>query len=156
MTTTPGDKLFLEYINRFPKRLITALQATPQDPTYHPEGSVYNHIRLVFEAAGDDVDLQITALFHDLGKIDCTFFHPEKRRYVAYGHEFKAEKYIDQYKQLFTDVVVNWDKVKFICENHMKAHNIGVMKSSKVETLKASPYFEDLMLFAKYDNMVKK
>lgn len=62
---------------------IQALDGCPQDPIYHAEGDVGIHVRLVCEAliAADawrtlpDADrgtLFLAALFHDVGKPDCT------------------------------------------------------------------------------------
>ena len=66
------DVEFKELYDRLPEVLRNALAACEQDPIYHPEGVVSTHVEQVFEYAKEhfpeDVDLQVCALFHDLGK----------------------------------------------------------------------------------------
>ena len=40
---------FEDLINRLPSVLVNALKKSMQDPIWHPEGSVYKHLKLVFE-----------------------------------------------------------------------------------------------------------
>ncbi len=72
------------------------LEATPQDPAWHPEGDVWGHtLQVVDEAAalrdelGDDrprqLALMLGALCHDLGKPPTTRF--EDGRIRSRGHE---------------------------------------------------------------------
>jgi tRNA nucleotidyltransferase (CCA-adding enzyme) len=72
------------------------LEATPQDPGWHPEGDVWTHTLQVVDAAaalrddlGDDrprqLALMLGALCHDLGKPSTTRF--ENGRIRSLGHE---------------------------------------------------------------------
>jgi tRNA nucleotidyltransferase (CCA-adding enzyme) len=72
------------------------LEATPQDPGWHPEGDVWTHtLQVVDEAArlrdelGDDrprqLAVMLSALCHDLGKPETTRF--EDGRIRSLGHE---------------------------------------------------------------------
>lgn len=140
---------FVEAITRFPEDLVGLLKSTPQPKEHHPEGSVYEHTRQVFELA-DSLELQIAALFHDLGKIDKTFFREDTGKIVAYGHELVAKQYIDEYKHLFPEITC-WSRIKFICRHHMLIHKIAEMRPFKAAELRASPYFEDLLKFGVMD-----
>lgn len=75
------------------RKLIT----TPQDPIWHPEGTVFTHTVEVLRAAGeiarreglegdDKAVLLFAALTHDLGKITTTKRN-EEGRLTAHGHE---------------------------------------------------------------------
>lgn len=75
---------------------LSALWTTPQDPSHHPEGNVWDHTLLVMDqvhrladAAALSPDsrlvLAISALSHDLGKPNTT--RNFEGRFVAIGHE---------------------------------------------------------------------
>ena len=75
---------------------LSPLEATPQDPGWHPEGDVWTHTLQVVDAAadlrdelGDDrprqLALMLGALCHDLGKPSTTRF--EDGRIRSLGHE---------------------------------------------------------------------
>lgn len=72
-----------------------AAERTPQDPIYHPEGSVGQHLRLVLAevlllADANELDpaerlvLALAALTHDLGKAEA---YRRSRSRNVYGHE---------------------------------------------------------------------
>jgi predicted HD phosphohydrolase len=145
-------ELFEEAINRFPKEVVSALKKTEQDPKHHPEGNVYEHIKLVYRAAqlrNETPEMLAAALFHDLGKIACT--RKQDGKITSYGHESFAKHYIESYKHLFPEVAV-WEEVDFICENHMRMHQFDSMRPAKQQVLMAHPYFEALQRFSKYDS----
>lgn len=79
-----------------PPALIAQLQETPQNPRYHAEGNVYNHVLLVmqqFEQQAPALDLSPrerdilywAVLLHDAGKPAVTRW--EHGRWTAQGHE---------------------------------------------------------------------
>lgn len=101
-STTPSAGLhFLaatEWIEHFPE--IQALQGTPQDPEWHPEGDVFTHtchccdalVKLPAWQAADEttrIVLNLAILTHDFGKPETT--HDEVRqgrlRIISPGHE---------------------------------------------------------------------
>ena len=59
-------------------------QAISERDDYHPEPSLLDHIKIVFDRAQEsgDVNLQVTALLHDIGKI---YTYAEYKN--SYGHE---------------------------------------------------------------------
>ena len=151
---------FEELINRFPKDIVDGLKTTEQNPIWHPEGEVYNHILIVYELACEtgDNDIIIAALFHDLGKIDTTkrITKDGKEKLVSYGDEIASLPYIDKYFHLFSDISTDIEKVKSITENHMKAHLYfnGEM-NRKGRTFENLTHFEDIMKFERCDSMGK-
>lgn len=149
---------FNELYNRLPEDIRLGLENCQQDPRWHPEGSVYNHVKMVFEDIQkeypEDTDLLIAALFHDLGKIDTTEIK-EDGRITAYGHEHLAYRYIDRYIYLFEDLNPNVEKIKAVCSQHMKAHfyeSGKLKKPHKVKMFIEQTYFEDIMKFEKADS----
>jgi len=152
---------FTELYNRFPEEIRTSLENQMQNPKWHPEGSVYNHIKLVFEDVQemypDDTDLALVALFHDLGKIDTSTIKEKdgNKFIISYNHEYFASKYIDKYIHLFNDLNPNVERIKSICLQHMKAHlyvNGKIKKKYKLELFENDKYFNDVLKFEKADS----
>jgi len=151
---------FTNLINRLPNTVVTALKNTQQNPKHHAEGSVYNHTEMVFNAAlhdGADSDFLVAAIFHDLGKIDCTKQKLQKDgtyAIVAIGHELLCKKYLDKYIYLYDDIVIDINKIYQICDKHMYSHlylNGSIKKKAKIDAFESLPYFNDIIQFSTYD-----
>lgn len=146
---------FEEAISRFPVEVADQLKTTPQNLEWHPEGCVFNHIKMVFDitqkVAPENIDLQIAALFHDLGKPQTTRTNPDTGKISSPGHERFAKDFIEQYKHLFPEAK-DWDKIAFICKNHMKMHLFRQMRPFKRDELMQNFYFQELVLFAFCDD----
>lgn len=72
---------------------VEKLAEIPQNPTFHPEGDVFEHTMLVLDAAAQLRDrsdwplcFMLSALLHDVGKIVATETQADGR-ITAYGHE---------------------------------------------------------------------
>jgi len=161
MKKSKFDELWL----RLPFSIRDACDKCEQHPKYHPEGNVTNHIRLVFEHAEktypENVELQLAAIFHDLGKPE-TFMKRVVNNEIkisAYGHEFKATKFLRKYFKLYSDISTNFKKVEEICLNHMKATQYirGTLKKpAKRKAFENLKYFDDLIKFAECDKAGKQ
>lgn len=68
---------------------LSATLACEQSPDFHPEGSVFNHIRLMLEKlpSGGDELLPWTVLLHDIAKPVTAEKNPETGKIHFYGHE---------------------------------------------------------------------
>ena len=166
MITMTTDLTTFEYlINKLPENIISALKFAEQDPIYHKEGAVYIHLNLVYnqvliEFGKHDTDMLITAIFHDLGKLETEtkVIKDNILRIHHIGHEFKSLDYIDNYIQLYSEFTPNIERIKEIVKNHMRAglYSSGQMKNiakrKKFESLK---YFNDIMKFLKCDQTGK-
>lgn len=152
---------FEELWLRLPASIREACDKCDQDPIYHPEIWLTEHIKQVFnnvvERFDSDPDLLISAIFHDIGK-------PETRKVVIkedgtrrihnIGHEKLCEKYINEYFDIFSDVTTNKEKVIEICNNHMRAKlykNNKMKKPSKIKEFEKLKYFIDIMNFSECD-----
>lgn len=130
------------------------MKSTPQSPEWHPEGDVYVHTNIVYNRAmkTGDIDQIISALFHDLGKVDTTKKN-KKGTWSAYGHEFASAKLVLKHANWISSIGGNPDKVHFIVIKHMVSKMIDQMRPSKREKLKEHEYFPDVQLFNSFDNM---
>lgn len=123
---------------------------------HHAEGSVFVHSKLVASLLPDETDFQIAALFHDMGKIDTTIYSEHKNggiKISSNGHETLVDNYIAHYRNCFENV--NWERVRALCFNHMKAHlylDGSMSNKNKRKLFEELPYFKDIIVFAKADN----
>jgi predicted kinase len=147
-----------DLLSHLPDEIITKLKNTYQSPLHHAEGSVFVHSLLVSSKLPDEVHYQICALFHDMGKIDCTKFEEYNKGGVkisSIGHENYIKKYIENYSIYFSQFEIDWHKVEYICKQHMKAHLYldGTMSNTqKRKKFEQQPFFEETIKFAKADN----
>ena len=85
------------YFDTEPFNLIKKLVKIEQNPKYHPEGNVLNHILLVTDNASSikekSIDKQAFmwgAFLHDIGKLTTTKIR--KNRITSYNHDIEGEK----------------------------------------------------------------
>jgi predicted kinase len=155
---------FQRLIDKFPKEVVDKLRTTEQNPNWHPEISVYNHLYIVYESIrlsnledGLKQDLMLCAIFHDLGKCDVTRLKEcsdGTSKLVSYGHENLAKTYLDKYLNRF---IVN-DKALIyeVCANHMRAHLYEELSEKKKIKFQNNRYFKETMEFSKHDEMLDK
>jgi len=157
---------FDELFYRLPLTLQDDMKNCMQDPRYHAEGSVYNHSKMVYEellkTCNDEYEdssminaILISALFHDLGKLDTLHCYEKEKgvRIQSISHELYAMKYIELYKHLYKDFDIDWHIVVEICVEHMRAHKFidgEIKKTHKRQYFIDRPY---ISLFAKADNL---
>jgi hypothetical protein len=136
------------------KKLLFKQWEAKQNPKWHPEGNSLKHILVVIKRAyhhyPEDPNMIMTALFHDLGKMDTYGINPKTGEPTAYGHEDKSEKYVEEYKDWIesyegTDV----DEIKYLVKNHMKIKpsTWDVMKDTKKEPISSHKAFGKLKGF---------
>ncbi len=76
---------------------IEKMIGVPQNPQCHPEGDVFRHTMLVVDQAASLRDpakwplaFMLSALCHDLGKIDSTEISPDGQHYVLFASDYRA------------------------------------------------------------------
>jgi CRISPR/Cas system-associated endonuclease Cas3-HD len=149
------DNMFNEYWERLPEEVREAAENCEQNPTYHSEGNIKNHIKLVFIEAlqYNDKNLLVAAIFHDLGKID-THNVREDGRITHYRHEFVSLDYIDKYIHLYDDFNIDEEAIREIVKNHMRCHlykSGRIKKQGKIEAFENNQYFDLIMKFSDCD-----
>jgi hypothetical protein len=146
-TTTP-----VELVN-----LLEKCKTIPQTLQYHPELFVFKHIQIVYDRClnTDDIDLVISAFFHDLGKVETTKPHLTKPDvWPAHGHELVSTKLVEKYRVWIVQKGANFNTVHFIVKNHMRMNIFNDMRKSKQDALRQHPDFDKLELFTKFDDMI--
>ena len=153
---------FEELFHRLPTELTDAMKNSRQSPIWHPEGPCDIHVRIVFELAQknfpEDKELLLAAIFHDLGKPETQkiSFVDGVEKISNFGHEVESLKYIERFFDIYSDISTNYEKVYYICENHMKMHLYlrGAIKNkTKIDKLVNNQWFESLKHFTFCDEM---
>lgn len=159
-----NDNRFQDWYMCLPEDIRQKIDTLDQYSVWHPESFLVNHLYLIFryiiENFDGDVDLLCACFLHDLGKIDTYKYSNGKPSFR--GHE--DVKYIEKYMNLYFDkfyskFYISKEKVKEICENHMRAHmyNDGSMsRKSKREVFENLKYFKDIIKFAEADEKSKQ
>lgn len=136
------------------KKLLFSQWGAKQNPNWHPEGNSLKHILIVVKRAyhhyPEDPNMIITALFHDLGKMDTYNINPKTGLPTAYGHEKKSAGYVDMYSSWIGSFDgVDVDQVRYLVKNHMvvKPSIWGAMRDIKKEPIISHPSFDKLMGF---------
>jgi CRISPR/Cas system-associated endonuclease Cas3-HD len=128
------------------------LANVPQRIDFHPEGNTLKHVITVTRRAilTNDVDIILSAIFHDIGKDDTLDFDVNGRP-TAHGHEKISAKLVVKYRNLIKSLGGNPVVVFFIVKNHMRVKRLNEMRKSKQNRLKNHPHFSKLMKFTKID-----
>ena len=139
---------------------IERLIGLPQNAKYHTEGDVWTHTMMVLDEAAKrrneakrPTHFMISALFHDLGKIDATTID-ENGTVHAYAHEEMGRDRTRSALALLTSDRSVSEYVLNMSELHMKPNTMAVHASSVKNTNKlfdASTEPHDLILLALAD-----
>lgn len=153
-----SDNLFQEVLlPTMPKSLVEVIEKTKivmQNPEWHPELDVFTHTKVVtnrLHKKYKNINLILSGVFHDLGKIDTTFFNEEKNTFSAHGHEYLSLVYIEQNIEWIKSLGGNPDKIRFIVQHHMRIKFLDEMKKSKRLKFQAEKWFHLVEKFATCD-----
>lgn len=136
------------------QEIIDSTEGSEQNPYWHPEGNTLIHIRLVTNRLHNcyhDIDLDLAGLFHDLGKVETTKWSEEKKSWTAFGHEEVSSKILDDFKSWVIKLGGNFNKIKFIVDNHMRIKYLSEFKLQNKVELFSSPYIDDVLKFNSAD-----
>ncbi len=149
---------FKEILLQAPGELVQitmSLKDVAQNPKWHPEGNTLKHVITVFKRAvehhPDNLDLAISAFFHDLGKLETYDINTKTGQPTAYGHEKVSAMLVKKYHDWIKKLGGNPANVYYIVKNHMRMKQMDVMKDSKKNKLKSFRAFNDLDKFSKID-----
>ncbi|RDY28379.1 HDIG domain-containing protein [Romboutsia weinsteinii] len=111
--------------NNDPFNIIVKLSSIEQNPKYHPEGNVLNHVLMVIDEASKRKDYSKDkrafmwgALLHDIGKLTTTRIR--KNRITSYNHDIEGEKMALSFLSNFTEDIVFKNKVSKLVRYHMQ------------------------------------
>lgn len=105
------------------------------NPDTHPEGNLYKHIIECLKiATSDDPKINLSILFHDLGKLQTC--EVNKGRFHYYKHsKVGLDIFDDEIKEQMRLSNEMSKSIKYGIKHHMKLHNLHIMKSSKIQKL---------------------
>ena len=105
------------------KDKLLKLETIDQNPKYHPEGNVLNHVLLVLDNAAqiknfsaDSLAFMWAALLHDIGKLTTTKIR--KGRITSYNHDVEGEKIS---KQILDNLIDN-EELKYTVSKLVRYH----------------------------------
>lgn len=153
--TLPNDpKTLIRTLPEDFKLLLFQQWNAKQNPVHHPEGNTFKHILIVLKRAyakfPDDPNMILSALFHDLGKMDTYAINPKTGQPTAHGHEDKSIEYVEQFKDWIESIEgANVNTIKYIVKNHMKVKpNVWKdMRDKKKDPIRQDPDFQRLKDF---------
>lgn len=155
----PGDYFFwLRAFGLLPQPLL-ALERTPQDPRFHPEGDVLTHTLQVLDRAAALRDraafplyFMLAALCHDMGKPAVTAVRDG--RIVAYRHEEEGAPIARAFLETLTDESALLRYVENMVLLHMRPNRLAQDRSRPKSTRRmfdAAACPEDLILLSMAD-----
>ncbi len=139
---------------------VEACVGVAQNPDYHPEGDVFEHMMRVLDCAAALRDraqwplgFMLSALTHDLGKAVATEVRPDGK-IISYGHEVRGLPLCERQLRRLTGHQKLIDYVKNMMWLHMRPNVLARCRSKKKKTrqlfdLSLCP--EDLILLSRAD-----
>jgi hypothetical protein len=156
---------FEELVNMAPahvKEILEQLKSYKENPKFHKEDNAYVHIKGVTDQfinvspEEQDIDMILAGLYHDLGKQATKRPHPKLDGISqGIGHENVSAKLVRQDAGWIKTMGGDPELIGNLVQNHMRFHQMGVMKRSKVKAMEELPYIEKLKIFAAADNSAK-
>jgi hypothetical protein len=136
----------LDYVNR--------LKNTAQSTTWHPEGNVLVHTKVVFNRAlkSHNINIILAGFFHDLGKVDTTEPN-DKGGFSAHGHELVSCDLVKYSRLSIIEFKADPNIVYWLVKNHMRVKYIDDMTKNKKKDLTDHQWFPLLSTLAACDSM---
>jgi poly(A) polymerase len=120
---------------------IAAMHGVEQPPQYHPEGDVYQHVRLMLSKIEEpNLDLALGVLFHDVGKKP-TSKVDENGRIRFNEHETVGAHMAEE---IMTGLRYDNKTIQTVSElvkHHMQFKDVPHMRSSTLKRMMARPTF---------------
>ena len=136
------------------KDILDYLKTNRENPTYHPESSTYNHIKIVTERLikTGDMDLVMAGFMHDIGKASVIEKSNDGDWNTSHGHEAISAKLVLRYKDWVEEMGANPYVVHEIVKNHDKI-KFNAFKKKDKEKLERHGVYPKLITFTDADNM---
>src|SRR5271156_4301234 len=120
---------------------IAAMHGVEQPPQFHPEGDVYEHVRLMLSKIEQpDLELALGVLFHDVGKKP-TAKVDENGRIRFNEHESVGANMAEQIMTGLRYDNKTIQTVGELVQNHMQFKDVPKMKASTLKRMMARPTF---------------
>ena len=120
---------------------IAALHGVEQPPNYHPEGDVYQHVRLMLsKIEKPDLDLALGVLLHDVGKKP-TSKVDENGRIRFNEHESVGARMAEEIMTGLRYDNKTIQTVREMVQHHMQFKDVPHMRPSTLKRMMARPTF---------------
>ena len=120
---------------------IAAMHGVEQPPQYHPEGDVYEHVRLMLSKIKEpNLDLTLGVLFHDVGKKP-TSKMDENGRIRFNEHESVGAMMTENIMTEMRYDNKTIETVKELVQHHMQFKDVTRMRVSTLKRMMARPTF---------------
>lgn len=115
---------------------LEATLACEQSPDFHPEGSVFNHIRLLLANLPPDAhpSLPWTALLHDIAK-PATAVHQPEGRITFYGHEKIGAEIAESLLTRLRFPRKQIEEIAFVVLHHMQFKDAPQMRKATLRRM---------------------
>ena len=147
------------------KRKLVQLKFLNERPDFHPEPSVFEHIKIVSERLEQtgNIDLILSGILHDICKLDVVKENQKTGWPTSPGHEDAAFDLIIHSSEIIDWIFKNggnWFKVANIVKNHGRIHQLPEMREAKrlknIQEWKEQGIWESLQIFGNADNMLQE
>jgi poly(A) polymerase len=120
---------------------IAALHGVEQPPNFHPEGDVYQHVRLMLsKIEKPDLELALSVLFHDVGKKP-TAKVDENGRIRFNEHESVGARMAEEIMTGLRYDNKTIGAVRELVQHHMQFKDVMKMRPSTLKRMMARPTF---------------
>ncbi len=116
---------------------IAAMMFCEQTPDFHPEGNVYNHIRLMLSQlpAGAAASLPWTVLLHDVAKPVTASRNPQTGGINFYGHEKIGAEMAEAILQRLKFPRKQTEEIAAVVLHHMQFKDVREMRKSTLRRM---------------------
>jgi poly(A) polymerase len=116
---------------------IAAMLRCEQTPDYHPEGNVYNHIRLMLTQLPPDAvsSLPWTVLMHDVAKPVTAARNPQTGGINFYGHEKIGAEMAEEILQRLKFPRKQTEEIAAVVLHHMQFKDVKEMRKSTLRRM---------------------
>lgn len=167
----PSDKLRelsnnneLEFV--FP--MVDQFIGLEQNPIYHPEGDLFDHVCNMLDMAATDnysnydpFTVILGIIYHDVGKIRCTKIRDKHGvpTITSYSHDaIGSDMWLDEIRftgSLQQSTILTNEIILHVfhgIKHHMRVKRIDEMRTKKQEYFRKNRYFMFIKIIERYDN----
>lgn len=135
---------------------VAVMKGVAQPAEFHPEGDVWEHVRLMLGLV-DAVDeptptLAWGVLLHDIGKPP-TFqpAGPESSRIRFNGHDVRGAEMVEEIATRLKFSNRDRERIRDLTAHHMRFRNVREMRASKLKRFLREEFFEELLELHRID-----
>jgi poly(A) polymerase len=122
---------------------VDQLQNCRQDAFYHPEGSVFDHVKKMLSMLPEDASVILiwSVLLHDIAKPRTASLDKKSGAIHFYGHEEEGEKMARRILKHLRFPNKQVDEICFCVRHHMQLKDAQNMRKSKLRQILMRPTF---------------